>query len=193
VRAVSDEPVIHINRVVILEDAAHLYVLQGESFRQVFHTVRLHNLLVEYLPAKVHDGTIGLDGARMNIADGTFLLEKRHFDIGILAAFLGENLDPAIHILTNRTSRVVPVDFAKKNHRRRARSFGLGRHFQFIGRHRLKSHRPTYRHIEAGNCSQKRRQQQTTRQTETKHGAFTSSLFAAGIVGPEGFWRARQR
>jgi hypothetical protein len=64
------------------------------------------------------------------------------FDVGVLAAIFGQDLDAEVNVFVGGQAAVVAVDLTKKNDGGSAGSFGLGGHLQFVRGDRLKAYAP---------------------------------------------------
>jgi len=64
---------------------------------------------------EVDDGTVGLDGAAVNVDDFAGGLKVGYFDVGILAALFGEDFYAKVNILMSGQTPVIAVDLAIKN------------------------------------------------------------------------------
>jgi hypothetical protein len=82
--------------VLVLNNAAGLNVGESESFCEEFFAAALFDDFFERLAFEIHDRTVGADGARMNAFDIAGFLHKRDFDVGLIGALLGEDLDAHI-------------------------------------------------------------------------------------------------
>ncbi len=85
---------------MVFDDAAHLDVWNAESFRADFGALGFFDGFVVDLAVEIDHRAIGTDGAGANVADvyAGVLPVIRDFDIGVLAAFLGEDLDAEVII-----------------------------------------------------------------------------------------------
>src|SRR5579864_2803393 len=102
-----------IDSVVVLENAAHLNIWQGEGLGHVLYAAGLNDRFVESLATEVNNRSIGFDSARMKIYDAPFFLEKRNFDVGELATFLRKDLDSEVNVFMSGHAAVVTVYLAK--------------------------------------------------------------------------------
>jgi len=88
----------------------------------------------------------GRDGAGTNVADvyAGVLPVIRDFDIGKLAAFLGEDLDADIVVFGGRAGGILAVNLAVEVDGGSAGGFGLTGHFEVGGGRLAASRRPRW-------------------------------------------------
>src|ERR1700733_14612088 len=85
-----------LNSVAIFDDAAGSNVGHGESFRENFRVAGLYDQLVDGLAREINYFAVGMNCARADIFDVGETLDEWNFDVGVLLAFFGENLDAVV-------------------------------------------------------------------------------------------------
>ena len=123
---------IQVIGVVILDDAAHLHVGQCEGFRQELHALRLHDGLVKSLSFEIHNRAIRPDCPGLNAVDVSFFLKKRNLHVGVLSAFLRQDLDPRVVVFVRRMVAVISVHLPVQIQRQRSRRFRHAGHLQLL-------------------------------------------------------------
>ena len=100
--------------ILILNNAAGLYLGQAEALFEYFQLVALVYLFFVHLAVKIDDAAIGANSARTNIVDVVVPLGERNSDIRPLFSFFGEDLDT--DVLGNGGLVGVDVAFPIQDH-----------------------------------------------------------------------------
>src|SRR5258707_11652905 len=132
---IEDVVVLKVIIEMVFDDAAHLDVGNDEGLRADFGSLGFFDGFVIDLAVEIDDRAIGTDGAGTNVADvyAGVLPVIRDFDIGKLAAFLGEYLDADIVVFGGRAGGILAVDLAVGVDGGSAGGFGLTGHFEVGG------------------------------------------------------------
>jgi hypothetical protein len=125
--------------VVVLNDAAHLNVREGEGLGKILQALGFGDGLIEGLALKIGDGAVRPDGASFNADNILNVLAVFNLDVGVFTAFLGEDLDADVIFLSRCAAVVVAVDLAVKDYSRGAGSLRLRGHLEFVGRDGLEA------------------------------------------------------
>src|SRR5260370_15553736 len=123
----------------ILDDAAHLHIRKSECLRHILKTAGLLDGLFEDFSVEFGDGAVRPDGAGAHTDDVVASLDERDLDIGILPAFLREDLDPDVVIFVGGLAVVVAIHLTIEDDRRGSGSERLAGHLQLFRGNGLKA------------------------------------------------------
>src|SRR5207245_1781533 len=120
--------------IAVLNDASHLHVRHGKSFRKIANSLRLYNRLVVRLSFKVNDTAVRSDGSSFDVENAALVLDILKLDVRVLSSLLFQYLDS--HVVVLARLRIITVHLPVQDNRWRSWSLRLGGHFEFVGRDR---------------------------------------------------------